>query len=190
MADDFVCEENIFFFRTATDVVNHEWVPRPNEIEADHADVIQTARQAPCHNITGLERAADGFSSPLEELHEIGHPAMIDVRVRTGQSPQTWIPAECADHIFVNVALQIDPDHAIRADHNIRTHPSADRKIASRISHRNVGRVIDNRDSDLSFGSLRYLNAGWRRPLPDDRTGEKDDQRHDDPPVDDEHNAG
>src|SRR5471030_2642071 len=77
VADDLIREQNILFLRTATDVVNHERPASTSGIQAHHADVIQTAGQAPCDNITGLERAADNLSASLEELHEIGHPAMV-----------------------------------------------------------------------------------------------------------------
>src|SRR5204863_6389054 len=81
MPDDGEGVEDLFALRAATDVVHHE------RRIVDDADVIEPAGEAPGHDVAAGERRARRFSAALEERHQIRHAAVVDVRVRRGESP-------------------------------------------------------------------------------------------------------
>jgi hypothetical protein len=81
------------------------------------------------------------------------------------QTPKRRIALEGVNHVFVHDALQIDPGNAERANDHVRANAAADRKIAARISQRNVGGVVHDRNSDLFLRAVRNLHSDgkWQR---------------------------
>ena len=67
---------------------------------------------------------------------------MIDVRVRTGKAPIAWIPIESGLHVLVHLALQIDAQLPVRADHHIGANALVRRHIAVRVFKLEVGWIV------------------------------------------------
>ena len=69
-----------------------------------------------------------------EERLQIRNPPMIDVRVRPGHSPQLRVGTEGAEHVLVDLDLQIDANRTIRSNDDVRTHPNRCRHVTTGVS--------------------------------------------------------
>jgi hypothetical protein len=91
MAGDGEGKQDVLNLCAGTDVMNDERSIVCIAI-GDEADMRQSARKPPGHDITRpvgfrLRRDGQGLSATGEEHRKIRHPPMIDVRIRTGQTP-------------------------------------------------------------------------------------------------------
>src|ERR1043166_2888305 len=96
--DDPPGPQNILLGRPPTDVMDD------GAAVGDQADVRQAAAQVPGDDVAGLEVLVErqGFATALEELHQIRHAPVIDVRVGFVQAPFRRVGAEALRHVFVH----------------------------------------------------------------------------------------
>src|SRR3954470_25029458 len=98
--------EDVLLARAGTDVMNHiKPAGARNAVLGDDSNVQQAARKTPGDDVSRLIGAVERelLATPLEVLHEIGNPAVIDVRIRPPQAPTPRIDAEILHHVQVDV---------------------------------------------------------------------------------------
>jgi hypothetical protein len=97
---------------------------------------------------------------------------MVNVWVRSFQTPLVWVRRKVCAHIIVNLLLQIDPKCTKGADNNIRTNSCCGRHVTSRIRQAPVRRIVAGRNSDLRsrcgneeerWGIRNYSSGNGRR---------------------------
>lgn len=173
MSGDREGKQDIFLDRPGANIVDDQRRPRFRTPLGNDADVGNSDRQAPCHQIarqisTGI--GADGRDLPLsgEELGLIGNAAVVDARIGPGQLPKFRINRPMAPHILVYPLLQVDPELTVGPHDDIGAYPSVHRHVATRIGKRNVPAVIE-------FGDANLLARGVHQALPGLREGRLDD---------------
>src|SRR5215469_5055436 len=96
--------------------------------------------------IAGERCDGKGFPVTTKENDEIGHPAMIDVRIGVTHNPAplSRIGGEVTLHVFVDFFLEIDADAAVRANDLVGTNTCVGGHIAAGVSDANISRIVAN----------------------------------------------
>jgi len=123
------------------------------------ADVGYVATKIPRYDVAGqivlrAGRNRQRSSLALEEDHQVGHAAVINVRVRVSHAPLARIFGEVPNHVFVNLLLQIDSHGSINTDDFVGTNAGARGHIAVGVVDANiVWKVTDHVLGALDGGS-------------------------------------
>ena len=133
----------------------------------EDADVGGATAQVPAHDVAGpvvrgVPGQGQGLPMPAEEGHQVRHPPVVDVRVRSGKAPIGRVRAEVALHVLVDPLLQVDPQLPVGPHHHIGADPFAGRHIAVGVVEREVrGVVLDVLQGEREGGiGERAVEAG------------------------------
>src|SRR6185312_12381972 len=125
VADDLERMEDVLLAGALSDVVDHVKPIGPRDaVLGDDPDMKQAAGKTPSDDVPRLIGRVERelLASPLEILHEVGNPAVIDIAVRPLQSPAPGIDAEILHHVGMDLGLEINshpaegPHHDVGAD--------------------------------------------------------------------------
>jgi len=154
-------EENIFHLRPFTDVVYNEIAAAPAGLLIHNdTDVEYASAQVPSHKVArrvvcGPVRNGQRFSFALEEDHEIGHAAVVNVWVGMAKMPAlpVRVGGEIPQHVLVHFLLQINANRPVAANDLIRANAGVGRNIPAGIGDVDVFR-------NVADGVVRALNRG------------------------------
>jgi hypothetical protein len=126
----------------------------------NNADVRHTSAKIPADQVPGriVFRAIGDrqrFSLTLEENHQIGHPAMIDVGIWMGEVPPSpsRIRREVLQHVFVDFFLQINPHRPIGTNDLVGADARVGRDVSPWVWNSDVG-------GNVPDGVMRSLGGG------------------------------
>lgn len=148
MANDLEAEQTILQHLTVSDIVYNQMpFAIGSTLFGNNPDVGDSAAQVPANDVAGT--IIGGFvgngqrrAFPPEEGHQIGHPAMVDIRIRALQSPLLRIEAEICFHIKMYLFLQVDAEFPIGANDHVRAHAFVGRHIAIGIAYLKISGII------------------------------------------------
>src|SRR4051812_13983917 len=113
--DDLEGPQDRLELSAVADVVHHEVIAAGRwPLRGNHADMVEAAWQPPGHDVARIIRRVESkaLSPACEELHQVRHAAMIDVRVGLLQTPHLRINGEVPGHVFMHGHLQVETDRA------------------------------------------------------------------------------
>jgi hypothetical protein len=178
VAGDLPVKKDIFHLWPCANVV-HDYVAAGKQglPVHHHANVSQPATQVLGHQVAWIviigaicDRQAFAFAA--EEDHQIGHAAVVDVRVRLASSPFSGICAEIRRHVLMHFFLQIDSQCPIGANHLVRANSDIGGHVSAGINETNIGwivadgvlRAVKRRSGKLPKKSLPCLRSPWKLP--------------------------
>lgn len=158
MACDWKAEQSVLFFSSTADIMNHQGHPCCRLLIAHNHDMRPVSTDCGCDDISrkivfGFLGHSHGVSLSLKKGDKIGDPAMVDIGVRSLQSPYCRILRKSAFHVLMHELLEVDIACFTQCtNYNVCTDPPLDRHVTTGIFKANVCRVIDHRSANLTSG--------------------------------------
>ena len=130
MPDNLPAQKCIFF-PANTGIVYYQGYAFMVAPVADDAAMFKPIGETPVDHISPLPQVGvagmvkrQALAMPLKETHLIGHAAVVDIGVRTLQTPELRIFAEMSLHILMDQNLQVDAGVTISPYHHIGAGPA------------------------------------------------------------------
>ncbi len=140
--------QDIFLNGTGSDIMNNQRCSIYGLVVRYNTNMRNTPAQLPADNIArqiifGFFAYGNGGPLALQKRLEIRHTAMIDISVRTLQSPVIGISPEIGAHIFMHGLLKIKIKGISKCSNNhVGTHAGIGWHVAARISQFNIFGII------------------------------------------------
>jgi len=153
-------EEDVFALRTLADVVDEERTVRAGSNSVgNEADVEEAGRKTPDHEVAGDVIGSTScdrklLSLALEEDHEIGDTAVVDVGVGREMAPIGGIASGRFLFVLVDEHLEIDLHLAQGADDDVGADAPIQRHVAAGVGDLHISGIVAGGDADLGEGGL------------------------------------
>ncbi len=148
VANDFETEKAVLQHLAIPDIV-YDQMPLAigSALLGNNPDMGDSAPQVPANDVAGpiiggLVGKGQCGAFPSEKGHQIGYPAMVDVRIRALQSPFLRIEAEICFHIKMHLFLQVDAEFPVGANDHVRAHAFVGRHVAIGIAYLKIGGIV------------------------------------------------
>ena len=116
---------------------------------------------------------------PAEKRCEVWNPAMIDVGVGSGKTPEPGVGLEGMSHILVDEKLEVNTSVAVGSNDDVCADPAFNGKVTPRERNGLVPTVVVEGSADLIVGALEKLGNSRGQALWCRRSRGRDNQKCD-----------